>query len=150
MNERPNTLALAHRIAWRYKKSSDPAHSDTYTFNEATLLQFAAAVAAIPAPEGAPTLLAALGQASFCLRELLPDDPDAKLTVSMIEAALAAQNLPAPAAIRLTKRDPAECPDGHAEWIVWVDGRPVSAITTRADQTAKVASANPQPQGRDW
>ena len=37
-------LALAHRIAWRYKKSGDPAHSDTYTFNEATLLQFAAAL----------------------------------------------------------------------------------------------------------
>lgn len=37
--------ALAHRIAWRYKKSSDPHHSDTYTFNRETLLQFAAAMA---------------------------------------------------------------------------------------------------------
>lgn len=36
-----NTLELAHRTAWRYKKSSDPHHSDTYTFNENTLLQFA-------------------------------------------------------------------------------------------------------------
>lgn len=26
-------LELAHREAWRYKKSSDPHHSDTYTFN---------------------------------------------------------------------------------------------------------------------
>ena len=34
---------LAHRIAWRYKKSSDPAHSDTYTFNRETLLKFAGA-----------------------------------------------------------------------------------------------------------
>ena len=37
---------LAHRIAWRYKKSSDPAHSDTYTFNRDTLLQFADALMA--------------------------------------------------------------------------------------------------------
>lgn len=36
--------ALAHRIAWRYKKSSDPHHSDTYTFNRDTLIQFAAAI----------------------------------------------------------------------------------------------------------
>lgn len=43
---------LAHRIAWRYKKSSDPHHSDTYTFNRATLLQFAAALAAPAAPAG--------------------------------------------------------------------------------------------------
>jgi len=32
--------AMAHRRAWRYKKSSDPHHSDTYTFNRATLLEF--------------------------------------------------------------------------------------------------------------
>ena len=37
---------LAHRIAWRYKKSSAPAHSDTYTFNRDTLLQFAAVLMA--------------------------------------------------------------------------------------------------------
>lgn len=36
--------ALAHRTAWRYKKSGDPAHSDTYTFNRTTLLQFARAL----------------------------------------------------------------------------------------------------------
>lgn len=36
--------ALAHRIAWRYKKSSDPHHSDTYTFNRDTLIQFAAEI----------------------------------------------------------------------------------------------------------
>lgn len=35
---------LAHRIAWRYKKSSDPHHSDTYTFNKDTLIQFAAEI----------------------------------------------------------------------------------------------------------
>lgn len=33
--------ALAHRECWRYKKSSDPHHSDTYTFNTVTLHQFA-------------------------------------------------------------------------------------------------------------
>ncbi len=37
---------LAHRMAWRYRKSSDPSHSDTYTFNRETLLLFAAAVQA--------------------------------------------------------------------------------------------------------
>lgn len=49
---RQDVLALAHRIAWRYKMSSDPAHSDTYTFNESTLLQFVEALPSIPAPEG--------------------------------------------------------------------------------------------------
>lgn len=34
-------LLLAHREAWRYKKSSDPNHSDMYTFNRACLLEFA-------------------------------------------------------------------------------------------------------------
>lgn len=44
--------AMAHLIAWRYKKSSDPAHSDTYTFNRATLLQFAAALQSPGSVEG--------------------------------------------------------------------------------------------------
>jgi predicted transcriptional regulator of viral defense system len=35
---------LAHRICWRYKHSSDPHHSHTYTFNQATLLAFADAI----------------------------------------------------------------------------------------------------------
>jgi hypothetical protein len=43
---------LAHRMAWRYKTSSDPAHSDTYTFNRATLLQFAEAVRSAPECDG--------------------------------------------------------------------------------------------------
>jgi hypothetical protein len=34
-------ITEAHRICWRYKKSHDPSHSDTYTFNEHTLLEFA-------------------------------------------------------------------------------------------------------------
>lgn len=32
---------LAHRVCWKYKKSQDPHHSDTYTFNDHTLLEFA-------------------------------------------------------------------------------------------------------------
>lgn len=32
---------LAHRVCWKYKKSQDPHHSDTYTFNENKLLEFA-------------------------------------------------------------------------------------------------------------
>lgn len=37
---------LARRIAWRYRKSSDPHHSDSYTFNVTTLLHFADALLA--------------------------------------------------------------------------------------------------------
>jgi hypothetical protein len=32
--------AIGHRKAWRYKRSSDPAHSSTYTFNRVCLLDF--------------------------------------------------------------------------------------------------------------
>ena len=39
-------LTAGHRTAWRYKHSSDPAHSSTYTFNRACLLQFARAIEA--------------------------------------------------------------------------------------------------------
>ena len=35
---------LGQRNAWHYKYSSDPAHSSTYKFNDACLLQFARAV----------------------------------------------------------------------------------------------------------
>lgn len=35
---------LAHRTCWRYRHSSDPAHSHTYTFNRHTLLEFARAL----------------------------------------------------------------------------------------------------------
>ena len=49
---------LAHRIAWRYKKSSDPAHSDTWTFNAATLAQFARAVSESVRPQAEPVAVA--------------------------------------------------------------------------------------------
>jgi hypothetical protein len=42
--------AIGHRKAWRYKHSSDPAHSSTYTFNRVCLLDFARA--AIDAARG--------------------------------------------------------------------------------------------------
>ena len=32
---------LAHRVCWKYKKSADPHHSDTYTFNDHTITEFA-------------------------------------------------------------------------------------------------------------
>ena len=38
---------LGQRNAWRYKCSSDPAHSSTYTFNDVCLLQFARAILAL-------------------------------------------------------------------------------------------------------
>lgn len=41
---------LAHRICWKYRHSSDPMHSHTYTFNLSTLLQFARAIEAGEAP----------------------------------------------------------------------------------------------------
>lgn len=44
--------AIGHRKAWRYKHSSDPAHSSTYTFNRVCLLDFARA--AIEASKGEP------------------------------------------------------------------------------------------------
>ncbi len=37
---------LAQRTCWRYRHSSDPHHSHTYTFNRSTLLQFARAIEA--------------------------------------------------------------------------------------------------------
>ena len=33
-------LELAHRTCWKYKHSKDPHHSDTYTFNKHTMLEF--------------------------------------------------------------------------------------------------------------
>ena len=44
---------LAHRICWRYRHSSDPHHSHTYTFNRSTLLQFARAIEAAQGITGA-------------------------------------------------------------------------------------------------
>lgn len=35
---------IGHRMAWRYRQSSDPNHSDTYTFNRARLVAFARAI----------------------------------------------------------------------------------------------------------
>jgi hypothetical protein len=37
----PLVEELAHRTAWRYARSRDPHHSDTYTFNRTCLLDFA-------------------------------------------------------------------------------------------------------------
>jgi hypothetical protein len=34
-------LLIAHRTAWKYKYSTDPHHSDTYTFNDSCMLDFA-------------------------------------------------------------------------------------------------------------
>jgi hypothetical protein len=111
-------LELAHRIAWRYKKSSDPAHSDTFTFNESTLLQFVDALAQqavpasvsdamhraamvylakarIPVPsaivQGA--LQAALAAAPQTGRQAVPH-PGSPEASAMIDAELAAYNWP--------------------------------------------------------
>ena len=46
-------LSLGQRNAWRYKYSSDPAHSSTYTFNDVCLVQFARAILALR-PQAVP------------------------------------------------------------------------------------------------
>lgn len=52
-------VTAGHRTAWRYKHSSDPAHSSTYTFNRACLLQFARAILTQrPAAQATPDALA--------------------------------------------------------------------------------------------
>ena len=45
---------LAHRLCWRYKRSTDPAHSDTYTFNRTTLLEFALRLESRSCADAAP------------------------------------------------------------------------------------------------
>ncbi len=40
-------LSLASRSAWRHRQSSDPHHSDSYTFNTVTLLGFVRNVIAL-------------------------------------------------------------------------------------------------------
>ena len=39
--DRVEILLRAHRDCWEYKQSTDPNHSDTYKFNEHTILIFA-------------------------------------------------------------------------------------------------------------
>ena len=46
-------LSLGQRNAWRYKYSSDPAHSSTYTFNDVCLVQFTRAILALR-PQSVP------------------------------------------------------------------------------------------------
>jgi hypothetical protein len=62
---------LAHRICWRYKHSSDPHHSHTYTFNRATLLAFADAILEQQAEARAIAAESAEGQRVFAERERL-------------------------------------------------------------------------------
>ena len=45
-------LSLAHRICWKYKKSQDPHHSDTYTFNDKTMLEFVRILKMMERPSG--------------------------------------------------------------------------------------------------
>jgi len=45
-------LSLAHRICWKYKKSQDPHHSDTYTFNDTTMLEFVRILKMMEKPSG--------------------------------------------------------------------------------------------------
>jgi hypothetical protein len=56
--------AIGHRKAWRYKHSSDPAHSSTYTFNRVCLLDFARA--AIAASKCAAPAASAQGAPDLC------------------------------------------------------------------------------------
>lgn len=44
-------VAMAFRMCWKYRHSTDPHHSDTYKFNTALLLRFARAILALRAKE---------------------------------------------------------------------------------------------------
>jgi hypothetical protein len=57
--------ATAHRKAWRYEKSSDPAHSDTYTFNQSTLVNFSRTIIAMNVAQAAPVAAEALTVEEF-------------------------------------------------------------------------------------
>jgi hypothetical protein len=74
MTEKSNTPAspsdaeiesLGHRMAWRYKFSSDPAHSHTYTFNGMCLLDFARAIIALFGAQPAAPVAAEPGRVLY-------------------------------------------------------------------------------------
>ena len=46
--------ALAREKAWRYRMSSDPHHSSTYTFNQQALVDFARAIEAAATERATP------------------------------------------------------------------------------------------------
>lgn len=78
---------LGQRNAWHYKYSSDPAHSSTYKFNDACLLQFARAILALrPAQQSESKTYSdgttATGPAP--LPEVSPAEQDANLAESLL------------------------------------------------------------------
>ena len=85
----------------------------------------------------------ALKQASFCLRELLPQDPDAQMTVRMIEAALAT-----PAAQPTQERKPLteqEIWDAVQHGVIGGIGFPTKALAVaRAIEAAHGIGAQPK------
>ena len=66
MADEPSEVeALAHRMAWQYRKSSSLKESDTYTFNRYTLLMFAEALIAKEREKAAAAVREAL---PFCMQ----------------------------------------------------------------------------------
>jgi hypothetical protein len=61
-------LEIAHGTAWKYKKSSDPHHSDTYTFNEHTIIDFVQKVTR-EAEERIKTLELGINAVGFLINE---------------------------------------------------------------------------------
>ena len=102
-------LTAGHRTAWRYKHSSDPAHSSTYTFNCACLLQFARAILTLR-PQATPNLFARNGavkaladlavqfKSGICMEESLESQIRGILETSdaMIEVSAPQQATPEP------------------------------------------------------
>lgn len=74
MKDDKDILDIAHRTAWKYKHSSAPAHSDTYTFNKTCMLDFARKVS----ERGAPCL-------NFCEAQAF------KIEIRQLKAALEKQ-----------------------------------------------------------
>jgi len=85
------------RDALRYQTELDEAETAMRVAAEQKVAELEAALEIadrrmLKAEAKEAELEAALGQASFCLRELLPDDADAKMTVKIIRKALAADS----------------------------------------------------------
>jgi len=74
MKDEKEILDIAHRSAWKYKFSSDPSHSDTYTFNKTCMIDFARKVS----ERGAPCL-------NFCEAQAF------KIEIRQLKAALEKQ-----------------------------------------------------------
>ena len=90
----------------------------------------------------AQALAQAAGQASFCLRTLVSDDPDAQMTVRMLDAALAA---PSTAAIREDEHAVFEEDGDDGKWRISASG-----ATRKAEPAAPVDARDANARRYEW